>query len=245
MNTVTGNLTHDTNNEKAFDAGRRELFNAAAALGREGGTGARSLVKLGYLALRGTYDGYFSLAKPAAVNGVVPKDDYAKLYDGYVKGYSTKDEHGSVVQQVSKLRAFGKAGGRRDIDAINEWNRWTTAYSAACEAEKGQKRRSTEPEYKAMLACANAQIAEGQSGPLTDDQIHDAIHKGEAESPDFLAHIKAAYKRLEAAAAIKADDNAEEAARLLARLIAFEVDAAQRAEDMAKLAELKAKYGTH
>jgi hypothetical protein len=247
---TTAATNPDLSNEKSYDADRRKLFNQATSIGKEGGTGARSLAKLAKVALLGTYESLFSLNKPTpGASGSVAKDDATRLYDAYVKGYSEKDAHGSVTQQVSKLRAFMKVGVKRDIDAVDEFNRWSKMWAEARDAESAAKRKTTLPEYHALCACATAQIAEGQKGELTDDQIDSAIRKAEAKEETFKSLIEAAHKKLEKAIGMRADDNAEEAARLLDALLGFlavEEEAVAAAEEEEKeravLAALQAKY---
>lgn len=236
-------------NEKAYDADRRKLFNTASSIGKEGGTGARSLAKLAKVALLGAYESLFSLAKPAAAKGVVVKDDAAKLYAMYLAGYSSKNEHGSVSQQESKLRAFMKVGFRRDFDAVDEFNRWSRMWADARNAESAAKKKTTEPEYKALYKCAIAQISDGQKGPLSDDQIDAAIRIAGAGPKTFEDFIKAAYKNVEKAVSMEANDDAEDAARLLSKIMSWcedreiaAAEATKQDEEMALLAALQAKY---
>jgi hypothetical protein len=213
-------------NDKAYTAQRAKFLREARSYGEDGGDGARSLPKLALLALRGAYEGLFSPAvAPKKATGAVATDDAKILYAAYIDGYSKKDTHGSVTQQESKLRAFLKVGKRQDIDAIDEYNRWYQAWAALRDAESNAKRKTSESEYKALLNCATAQIATGQQGPLTDDQIANAIRKTPAAEKDFAKLIKEAKDRLEKARGLDASadlvDLAEDAERLLERILGF------------------------
>jgi hypothetical protein len=249
MNThVTLAKTAAISNTPDRGAYRKALFDRIETLGRESGTGATSLKRLAaellIAASKGMVDWQAKKGKAAASTG---SDDIEQAWKRYSSGHGKKAHYSSPTQQKSKLRAFPKAGDKLQKlgeDAEGEFNRWNAAWTKARKAESDAGATTTAylPEYQALCACANAQNAADQNDVLDDDQIMKAITKPGKEEDDFASLIKQAHKKLEKAIALRPDDNAEDAARLLDKLLGFLAAEEEQAKAAEKEAEEAARF---
>jgi hypothetical protein len=228
-------MTNIGDNSAAREEQRRAVFSEVREYGRDAGNGARGLVKTAAALVRAANNGLLDLTKSTD-----KKDDADRAYEEYKKAYSTKDEHGSITQQVSKMRAFiklGMATSFNPMEVVQTTNRvWT---------EMRKAEQPTKPEYQALCAVANAQNK--MSSALDEDTIRGLVSKDPAKEKDEVAFIEAAIKALEKAHELNHREETEKLvqdARGLLNLIKTDVVQAsleqQIAEAQAKLASLKA-----
>lgn len=184
-------------NEVGREAERRAIWTEVREYGREAGGGARGLVKTAATLVRAAHNGLLDTTK-----GADKKDDAERAYEMYKTAYSTKNEHGSVTQQASKMRAFIKMGMATSYNGVAVFSDTARIFD-----EMRKQDIKTKPEYQAHCAVANAQIKVDRA--LNEDEIKSLVVKSEAAEKDELDFFKAAEKALEKAYEMNPRDETE------------------------------------
>jgi hypothetical protein len=212
--------------------------------GRNQGLGDNAIANAFLRCVRGAARGALDTIKRDADGNEVKKggrDHADALYAAYVKSYASKDAHSAstVIKGASYFRqgiAVGIHCERHGFDAVAVMNAAQSEYVTL----KGMDVKCKKP-LEAFVSVAREQLK--SSTALTRDEMRDAMQVETVER-DAAAYLKTAEKALEKACALNDNDATRDALETTRRAIAFRVEAEQRAADMAKLAELQAKYST-
>lgn len=171
------------------ESASKKFFKKVSALGGQHGEGEDALAKLAYATARAVGDGVVTFDKDT--DG---KDDFHRIYEAYVAGYSKKSihEHGKKgkTSNVSKLRAVGKASLKASCDFYGNID---TLHKIRAEEEKAGN--PVKGAYQAIVEAARIQQA--QDDDLTDDQIREIVGKSVGEEPTVEDRLNAAKKILE------------------------------------------------
>jgi prophage DNA circulation protein len=192
----------------------------------------------------------FRIAEAAKENAVsmavdpdTKRDDFHFAMEEYVKAFSRKSGEDwtekSKTKLASQFRAFGRCGGLNTCNGVSTLKRTMAIHAEMAESD----RKSL---YPAMYSVA-VQQCKSPEAELSDDVITSLVSKGTAKPSGQAAMLKRAMKLLEdSMVASDADsslnDDISSVTSKIAGLVAYLADAEVRAEEMAMLAELQAKY---
>lgn len=168
--TPTGNLTHDvsTNRPMSEEEMKREFMRDINTFGRQSGTGASALPRLGLRVLRAAADGLISTEKPKGGG----KSDAVLIYEAYAAQDSKHSEHteGGKKANAAKLNAIIGMGVMTTIDPVAVGDRMCRLHEQMVEAELKPK-----PFFAGLVDVARAQ--QDSDTELTDDAIKAALTK--------------------------------------------------------------------
>ena len=237
---MANNLAHSPANDTRF----ADLLKVAAQLGKTEGKAGACRPMLAKHTVKAARDGYVSTESPKDANGKPLPDDAQRLYEGYHNARNNNavydKQRKDLKVRASETRTLIRLGCMTTLDAVQLIARaeelWLDLDSSV--------RKSA---WQAFVDVAKAQLAD-DSGMISDDQIMQAICKSEGKVATQADILKAAAKNLDRA--LQAPDADEKLHNRIADLmveidglLAFLGNKATRAADLAKLAELQAKYG--
>lgn len=228
--------TSDTLNAVLADARKY-----ATAQGQGANARANLLVRVVRGAALGALD---TIKRDAKGNEDKKGRDHADLiYDAYITTCSAKNVHGAktIVSKTSNIRKAITLGQRNDIDAIAVMNRTQAIYK---ELNTGADDAiPLHPPFEAFNMVVRRQM-EKKGAELSDDEIKDAIMKGEGKEKDALAHVKAALAAMEKAYKLAPEnEKIVEALDAVNHAMAWLTQENEQVEKLAQWYKLQAEFG--
>lgn len=184
-----GNLTTPQTNDHRMS----DFMKDVRQFGRDAAEGKDALPKLAIRVVKAAAEGVIAPYDPK-VHGKDNPDDTRKVYEEYATSEGNKliHEHtsGGLKAQVSKLRALTAMGHNPHCDAEQVVDR-----SLKLHREMRDNDLKVKGVYPALVDVARAQ--NNSETELTDDQIREAVAKGEGAEPTIEKKVDRARKLLD------------------------------------------------
>jgi hypothetical protein len=222
---VSGSNAVDT-----FDVVLADTRDYARSQGKGAGARANWLVRV----VRGAANG----ALDTSTKDKSGRDHAHVLYDAYVKSCSDTNTHNAktVISKASNIRKGIEMGVKFGDDAIAVMNDAVATYGVISKDEN----ISCHPPFEAFNLVVREQLKSPTK--LTRDQIRSVMIKETVEA-DAMSHLRTALRAMERAYKLDPNDKVTEALDVVSGCLAWHVQALERAEALAQLAELQAKLG--